>query len=90
MTYLEAALCKTGYLGPFRPPNLRPEVEALVFGGKSGDVVGQVKTEYGWHILKIQEAARDKLDDFREHIEKIIQSEWGKAQLNSSDIRDEA
>ena len=30
-----------------------PEFEKACFEGKTGDVVGPVKTEFGYHIIKI-------------------------------------
>jgi parvulin-like peptidyl-prolyl isomerase len=32
-----------------------PEFEEACFNGKKGDIVGPVKTEFGYHIIKIND-----------------------------------
>ena len=40
-------------LGWFGKGQMVPEFEQACFNGKTGDVVGPVKTEFGYHIIKI-------------------------------------
>ncbi len=44
---------KGGSLGWFKKGDMVPEFEKACFEGKVGDVVGPVKTEFGYHIIKI-------------------------------------
>lgn len=44
---------KGGNLGWFGKGQMVPEFEQACFNGKTGDVVGPVKTEFGYHIIKI-------------------------------------
>ncbi len=44
---------KGGNLGWFGKGDMVPEFEQACFNGKTGDVVGPVKTDFGYHIIKI-------------------------------------
>jgi len=44
---------KGGDLGWFGRQQMVAEFEKAAFGGRKGDVVGPVKTQFGWHIIKI-------------------------------------
>jgi peptidyl-prolyl cis-trans isomerase C len=44
---------KGGDLGWFGRNEMVPEFEKAVFGGRKGDVIGPVKTQFGWHIIKV-------------------------------------
>ena len=46
---------KGGNLGWFKKGEMVPEFEKACFEGKTGDVVGPVKTEFGYHIIKIND-----------------------------------
>ena len=83
----ESAPYKAGYLGVFRRSNLRPEVEALVFGSAVGSVVGPIKVEQGWQILKVQQVGHDPLEVVRGIIEQTIFDNWIKDRLNTADIK---
>lgn len=83
----ETAPYKAGYLGVFRRSNLRPEVEALVFGHPVGSVVGPVKVDQGWQILKIQQVGHDPLEVVRDAIEEAIFNSWIKDRLSTADIQ---
>lgn len=53
----EHSLCpsrkKGGSLGWFSRGQMVKEFEDAAFSAKKGDIVGPVKTEFGWHIIKI-------------------------------------
>ena len=44
---------KGGNLGWFGKGDMVPEFEQACFNGKTGDVVGPVKTKFGYHVIKI-------------------------------------
>lgn len=54
---MEKSLCpskkKGGNLGWFTKGMMVPEFERACFSGKKGDVLGPVKTQFGYHIIKI-------------------------------------
>ena len=46
---------KGGSLGWFGKGDVVPEFEKACFDGKAGEVIGPVKTEFGYHIIKIND-----------------------------------
>ena len=54
---MEKSLCpskkKGGSLGWFRRGMMIKEFEDACFNAKKGDIIGPVKTQFGWHIIKI-------------------------------------
>lgn len=46
---------KGGNLGWFGKGDMVPEFEKACFEGKAGEIVGPVKTEFGYHIIKIND-----------------------------------
>ncbi len=44
---------KGGDLGWFGKGMMVPEFEKAAFEGKEGDVIGPVKTQFGFHLIKI-------------------------------------
>jgi len=53
----ERSLCPSGKrggsLGWFTRGKMVKEFETAAFSGKKGDIVGPIKTEFGWHLIKI-------------------------------------
>jgi peptidyl-prolyl cis-trans isomerase C len=53
----EKSLCpsrkKGGSLGWFARGQMVPEFEKAAFSGKKGTIVGPVKTQFGYHLIKI-------------------------------------
>jgi peptidyl-prolyl cis-trans isomerase C len=44
---------KGGDLGWFGRNEMVPEFEKAAFGARSGDVVGPIKTQFGFHLIKV-------------------------------------
>jgi len=44
---------KGGDLGYFKKGQMAAEFEKAAFNAKKGDLVGPVKTKYGYHVIKI-------------------------------------
>ncbi len=44
-----------GDLGEFGPGQMVPEFEKAVFSADVGEIVGPVKTEFGFHIIQVQQ-----------------------------------
>jgi parvulin-like peptidyl-prolyl isomerase len=47
-----------GDVGTLRRGMLLPELEGAVFAAKSGEVVGPVRTQFGWHLLHVRSLKR--------------------------------
>src|SRR6185503_11981962 len=66
-----------GYAGIVQRTALPAAVEAAVFGGKPGKVIGPVKTDDGWELIKIESLHPATLDDpLREKIKTQLFDEW--------------
>ena len=48
---------KGGSLGWFGRGQMVKEFEDACFNAKKGDIVGPVKTQFGWHIIKVNDMA---------------------------------
>ena len=42
-----------GELGTFRPGEMVPEFDKVVFSAEVGQVHGPVRTQFGWHLIEI-------------------------------------
>lgn len=55
----EKSLCpskrKGGSLGWFGRGQMVKEFDQACFSGKKGDVVGPIKTQFGWHVIRIDD-----------------------------------
>ncbi len=67
-----------GDLGFFQKGMMVPEFDAAVFNGKKGDLVAPVKTQFGYHIIRIDDvkAAQPKaLAEVRDEIQALYQQQ---------------
>lgn len=67
---------KGGELGPITRGRTVPEFEQAAFGAKKGDIVGPVQTQYGFHIIQVQdktEAHLTPMEQVRAQIQPIVE-----------------
>lgn len=72
-----------GSLGEFTRGQMVPEFDSAVFSMEPGEVKGPVKTQFGYHIIKLDhkhEAAQMNYKDIAEHLkERLLQDKQQKA-----------
>lgn len=51
----DATASEGGDLGVVTPGQMVPAFDSAAFGGPVGEIQGPVRTNYGWHILEVQE-----------------------------------
>ena len=77
---------KGGLIGPIRRGQTVPEFEQAAFNAKKGDLVGPVKTSFGFHIIRVDdktEAHVKPLDEVKAQIEPILARQKGQAASES-------
>lgn len=75
-----------GELGWFGAGQMVPEFEAAVQGAEPGTVVGPVQTQFGWHIIKVnetRESSPPSVDEVRPQIEDQLRQEALQARLET-------
>ncbi|SHG92511.1 peptidyl-prolyl cis-trans isomerase C [Anaerosphaera aminiphila DSM 21120] len=77
---------KGGNLGTFYPGQMVPEFDQAVFSMGVDEISDVVKTQFGFHIIKVnetQDAHKQNLDEVRETVEnEVKRSKEQKAYLN--------
>jgi peptidyl-prolyl cis-trans isomerase C len=61
-----------GELGTFSRGQMVPEFEQAVFGAKSGELTPVVRTQFGYHIIKVDELKTQSLDEVKAELEREI------------------
>lgn len=80
----DGAAANGGDLGWFSAGMMVKPFEDAVMGMKAGDVSGPVKTDFGWHLIKLSEtrnAAAPTLEDSREELSAEIEQKAVAAHL---------
>jgi len=58
---MEKSFCpskkKGGNLGWFGRGQMVKEFETAAFAGKKGQIIGPVKTQFGWHVIRIEDVS---------------------------------
>jgi peptidyl-prolyl cis-trans isomerase C len=80
-----------GDLGYFGKGQMVPEFEQVVFTLKKGDVSDPVKTQFGWHLIKIEDRRTKQPPAFDIVKDRILQSLLlQKAQQSATELRSKA
>lgn len=61
-----------GELGDFGKGQMVPEFEKAVFSMKDGEISKPVKTQYGYHIIKLNKKGTKKYADMKEEIKQTL------------------
>lgn len=91
----EATRPASGYLGRVRRADLDPISAAAVFGAEAGKVVGPLKSDEGWRLIRVHALHPATLDDeTRENIQSLLFEEWlaerrGRARISAPLLEDE-
>lgn len=64
-----------GSLGSFGRGQMVPEFEAAAFGGKVGEISPVVRTQFGFHILRVDERSTVSFDQARTELERELQGQ---------------
>jgi peptidyl-prolyl cis-trans isomerase D len=86
----DASKTKGGDLDFFGQGQMVPEFDKVAFSLKPGEISDLVKTQYGYHIIKVTDkktAATKSLDEVRAQIED--QLKWERAQAEAQRIADD-
>lgn len=72
-----------GYEGKLYRWSLKPDIAAIIFGTKSGDITDPIKTEQGYHLFKVEEFIPAELTpELRQEIINKMFKEWLASELN--------
>jgi parvulin-like peptidyl-prolyl isomerase len=72
-----------GDLGTFSRGQMVPEFDKAAFETKVGEISPIIRTEYGYHILQVQEHNTTPFDQVKPTIEKSVHQDLLKAKLDS-------
>ncbi|HUJ12593.1 MAG TPA: peptidylprolyl isomerase [Thermoanaerobaculia bacterium] len=64
-----------GELGAFGHGQMVPEFEAAAFNAKVGEVTQPVKTQFGYHIIKVEERTTTPFDQVKATLEKNLKQQ---------------
>lgn len=77
-----------GYSGEMLRSDMEPALEAAIFGAQPGKVVGPIKTDDGWELVKLERLVPAELnDEMRETIKTSIFNEWLTEQRKKGRIK---
>ncbi|BAU62697.1 hypothetical protein STA3757_00480 [Stanieria sp. NIES-3757] len=72
-----------GYEGKLYRWNILPEISAAIFASTQGQIVGPIKTELGYHIIKVEEFIEPQLTpELHQEIIKTMFDKWLEGEVN--------
>lgn len=71
-----------GDLGFFTKERMVPEFAEAAFAMKPGEVSAPVKSQFGWHVIKVEERRQKPIPTFDEVKDRLAQALAGKAQTD--------
>lgn len=72
-----------GELGSFSKGQMVPEFDAAVFVAKPGELTAVVRTQYGYHVIKVDELKTQSLAEVKEQLEREIRQAKMQARLEA-------
>lgn len=84
---LDGSAAQGGDLGYFTKGNMIKEFEDAAFALKVGEISGLVKTEVGYHIIKVEDR-KESLEDLEEQIAMVLKQQ--KYEEHIKDLKDKA
>jgi parvulin-like peptidyl-prolyl isomerase len=76
-----------GYLGIVNREELIPEVGNAVLSAAPGSIVGPLKTDQGYHLIKVWDLSKDRFSaQGRERIRELLFWEWIDDQASCADV----
>ncbi|TYR79317.1 peptidylprolyl isomerase PrsA [Priestia megaterium] len=70
---------KGGELGYFTKGKMVPEFDKAVFSMEAGKISDPVKSQFGYHIIKVEDKKTNKFEDKKEQIEKELKLKKAKS-----------
>ena len=73
---------KGGYLGTFKKEAMVKPFADVAFSMKAGEISGPVRTQFGWHLIKVEkvnEASVTSFDDAKKDIQKKLTDDMAKS-----------
>jgi peptidyl-prolyl cis-trans isomerase C len=80
----DGSAAQGGELGWFGTGQMVPEFETAVAGMKKGDVAGPVQSQFGWHLIKLndtRESPAPTVEEMRPQLEQQIRQQNFQAEL---------
>lgn len=72
-----------GDLGAFGRGQMVPEFEQAVFNAKAGEITPVVKTQFGYHVIKVEERTTTPFDSVKATLEKTVRQKKLRDQLDA-------
>ena len=72
-----------GDLGTFGQGQMVPEFDAVVFKAPIGQVTEPIKTDYGYHLILVEERKSKPFEEAKDEIEQKIRPEMGQKAIDA-------
>jgi peptidyl-prolyl cis-trans isomerase C len=78
-----SAAANGGSLGEFGRGQMVPEFENAVFSAKDGELTPVVRTQFGYHVIRVEKRTTVGIDEVREELEQQARQEKLEAMIDS-------